>query len=176
MKNHLLPSGLRKVAESLFNSKIRYGLQMCGKIRWNISDTTPKLMKDLQMSQNKMLRLLNGSRISDKISTSSLLTKFNMLSVNQINAQMKLSEMWKAVNDEDHPFNIVKRESGPNIRAMRSITNEVLPTQNFSELSKQTFINDGIKAWNVAPLKIKSCSSYASAKTEIKKFVKSIPI
>ena len=64
-----------------------------------------------------------------------------MLSVNQINAQMKLSEMWKAVNDEDHPFNIVKRESGPNIRAMRSITNEVLPTQNFSELSKQTFIN-----------------------------------
>ena len=88
-----------------------------------------------------MLRLLNGSRISDKISTSSLLTKFNMLSVNQINAQMKLSEMWKAVNDEDHPFNIVKRESGPNIRAMRSITNEVLPTQNFSELSKQTFIN-----------------------------------
>ena len=133
-------------------------------------------MKDLQMSQNKMLRLLNGSRISDKISTSSLLTKFNMLSVNQINAQMKLSEMWKAVNDEDHPFNIVKRESGPNIRAMRSITNEVLPTQNFSELSKQTFINDGIKAWNVAPLKIKSCSSYAPAKTEIKNFVKFIPI
>ena len=35
---------------------------------------------------------------------------------------------------------------------------------------------DNIKAWNVAPLKIKSCSSYASAKTEIKKFVKSIPI
>ena len=93
-------------------------------------------MKDLQMSQNKMLRLLNGSRISDKISTSSL-----HVVCEPDQAQMKLSEMWKAVNDEDHPFNIVKRESGPNIRAMRSITNEVLPTQNFSELSKQTFIN-----------------------------------
>ena len=77
----LLPQGLRKVAESLFNSKIRYGLQMCGKIRWKDSDPTPKLMKDLQQSQNKMLRLLNGSRLSDKISTASLLVKFNMLFV-----------------------------------------------------------------------------------------------
>ena len=133
-------------------------------------------MKDLQQSQNKMLRLLNGSRLSDKISTASLLVKFNMLSVNQINAQMKLSEMWKAVNDSDHPFKLTKRESGPNVRAMRSITNEELPVQSFSELSKNTFINDGIKAWNLAPSQIKICTSYASAKNKIKKFVKSIPI
>ena len=149
---------------------------MCGKIRWKDSDPTPKLMKDLQQSQNKMLRLLNGSRLSDKISTASLLVKFNMLSVKQINAQMKLSEMWKAVNDSDHPFELTKRESGPNVRAMRSITNEELPVQSFSELSKNTFINDGIKAWNLAPSQIKICTSYASAKNEIKKFVKSIPI
>ena len=121
MKNHLLPQGLRKVAESLFNSKIRYGLQMCGRIRWKETDPTPKVMKDLQLSQNKMLRLPNNSRISDKISTTSLLSKFNM-SVNQINVQIKLSEMWKAVKDEDHPFNLVKRKSGQNVRGMRSIS------------------------------------------------------
>ena len=108
MKNNLLPAGLRKVAESLFNLKIRYGLQLCGRIRWNVSDPTTKLMKDLQVSQNKMLRLLNNTRISDKISTMSLLEKFNMMSVNQINAQIKLSEMKKAVRDEDHPFNLEK--------------------------------------------------------------------
>ena len=176
MKSQLLTPGLRKIAESLFNSKIRYGLQLCIKIRWHDSDTTPKLLKDLQLSQNKMLRLLNGSRISDRISTASLLTKFNMLSVNQINAQIKLSEMWKAVNDEDHPFNIKKKVSGPDSRVMRSISNEVLTVVSFSELSKQTFINDGIKAWNNAPLNIKSCSTYASAKVQIKKFVKTIPI
>ena len=72
MKNFLPPAGLRKVAESLYNSKIRYGLQLCGKIRWSESETTSKLMKDLQISQNKMLRLLNNSRICDKISTASL--------------------------------------------------------------------------------------------------------
>ena len=176
MKNHLMPQGLRKLADSIFNSKIRYGLQMCGKIRWQNSDTTPKLMKDLQLAQNKMLRLLNGSRISDKISTSALLSKFNMLSVNQINAQIKLSEMWKAVNDNCHPFALRKRVAGENVRSMRSITNDILPDQSFSELSKNTFINDGIKAWNHAPSKIKECKSFTSAKAEIKKFVKTIPI
>ena len=99
-----------------------------------------------------------------------------MLSVNQINAQLKLSEMWKAVNDEEHPFNLEKKDSGSDVRSMRSISNEMLPVKSFSELSKNTFINDGIKAWNLAPISIKNCSSYASAKTEIKKFVRMIPI
>ena len=121
-------------------------------------------MKDLQVSQNKMLRLLYNSRISDRISTVSLRAKFNMMSVNQINAQIKLSEMWKAVNDEDHPFNLVKRESGPDVRSMRSISNEMLPVKSFTELSKSTFINDGIKAWNLAPVSIKECKMFASAK------------
>ena len=84
--------------------------------------------------------------------------------------------MWKAVNDEDHPFNLVKRESGPDVRSMRSISNEMLPVKSFTELSKSTFINDGIKAWNLAPVSIKECKTFASAKNEIKKFAKIIPI
>ena len=111
---------------------------MYGRIRWKETDPTPKVMKDLQLSLNKMLHFLNNSRISDKISTASasLLNKFNMMSVNQINAQIKLSEMWKAVKDDDHPFNLVKRESGQNVRGMRSISKELLPVRSFSELSK----------------------------------------
>ena len=100
-----------------------------------------------------------------------------MMSGHQINTQIKLSEMWKGVKDEDHPFNLLKRESGPNVRSMRSITNEILPVHSVSELSKNTLINDGIKAWNKASAKIKDCITYASAKNEIKKiFVKTIPI
>ena len=115
------------------------------------SDPSPKLLKDLQLSQNKMLRLINGSRISDKISTASLLAKFNILSVNQMNAQIKLSEMWKAINDEDHSFKISKRVNDPESRAMRSVSNEVLTVLSFSDVSRQTFINDGIKAWKMLP-------------------------
>ena len=61
-------------------------------------------MSQLQKSQNKLLRFLNNSRISDKISTKSMLEKHNMLAVNQINAQIKLTEMWKALNDPDQQF------------------------------------------------------------------------
>ena len=49
--------------------------------------------------KNKMVRLLNKVKLSDKQSTISLFKKVNMLSVNQINAQIKLTEIWKAVNN-----------------------------------------------------------------------------
>ena len=40
--------------------------------------------------------------------TSSMLVKHNMLAVNQINTQIKLTELWKAANDKDHPFKLTK--------------------------------------------------------------------
>ena len=80
------------------------------------------------------------------------------------------------MNDNDHPFNIKKPETGPNVRASRSRTAEILPTQGFSNLTKNTFINDGIKAWNLAPKNVKECTTYSSAKLAIKKFVKTLPI
>ena len=58
-------------------------------------------MTELQKSQNKLLRLLNGTRIRDKISTATLLLKHNMLSVNQINAQIKLTKAWMAFNNKN---------------------------------------------------------------------------
>ena len=79
-----------------------------------------------------------------------------MLAVNQINAQIKMSEMWNAVNDVEHPFNLQKSESGPNVRSLAA---EVIPAQGQSN-----FICDGIKAWNLASVKIKSSKSCASAK------------
>ena len=63
-------------------------------------------MAQLQKAQNKLLRFLNNSKISDKVSTSSMLVKHNMLAVNQINTQIKLTELWKAANDKDHPFKL----------------------------------------------------------------------
>ena len=52
---------------------------------------------------------------------------------------------------------------------------EMLPVKSFSELSKNAFINDGIKAWNLAPVTIGDCYIYASAKNTIKKIFKTIP-
>ena len=52
------------------------------------------------------MRALNGTKVKDMVSISSLLSKFGMLSVNQLNAQVKLAEIWKAINVEDYPLNV----------------------------------------------------------------------
>ena len=50
---------------------------------------------------------MDGTRISDKRSIKKMLDKFNMLSVNQIAAQIKLTEMWKFnTNEEEYPIAI----------------------------------------------------------------------
>ncbi len=55
-----------------------------------------------QRSQNKMLRILDGALVSERKSTKTPLDNQNMLSVNQIAAQIKLTEMWKASNDPQY--------------------------------------------------------------------------
>ena len=93
LKNFVNRVALKKVADSIFVSKIRYGLQLLGKIRWTSQDTAQGDLVAIQKAQNKVLRLINGCKLVDKISTQKLLKNVNMLSVNQLNAQIKISEV-----------------------------------------------------------------------------------
>ena len=104
LKNTIGQTALLKISHGLFLSKLRYGLQLLGCVRWSDSDPSNKELEDIQKCQNKLLRALNGSRISDQISNKSMLVKFKILSVNQMNAQIKLSEMWKSINIENYPL------------------------------------------------------------------------
>ncbi len=65
----------------------------------------------VQRAQNKMLRVLNGAQIVDQKSTKRLLEEQNMLSVNQMAAQIKLTEMWKAVNDPLYPIKMKTQDN-----------------------------------------------------------------
>ena len=60
--------------------------------------------KAIQLVQNNLLRTLNRSKIKDKVSVSSMLEKFNMQSINQLNASVKLLDMWKALNVDNYPL------------------------------------------------------------------------
>ena len=64
---------------------------------------------NIQKIQNKMFRILNNCTLKDKISTKSIASELKMLSVNQINAQVKLTESWKALNVEKY-LNIVSQK------------------------------------------------------------------
>ena len=54
-----------------------------GRIRWNEQETIHGDLLAIQKIQNKMVRLLNGKSLADKISTKTLLKKLKMLSVNK---------------------------------------------------------------------------------------------
>ena len=159
------------MADSLLTSKLRYGLQLMGQVRWTSEDVQTGLLETLQKSQNKLLRFLNNTQIKDKVSNISMLEKHKMLSVNQLNAQIKLTEIWKALSDKDHPFKISKPVVDEDERVSRALRAGNINLTAFSKVTKDTFINDSIKAWNNAPLELKNNLCLSGAKISIKKFV-----
>ena len=56
-----------------------------------------------QIAQNKVLRMMDNCRIRDRKSITEMLVKNEILSVNQVAAQIKLTEAWKSINDEKLP-------------------------------------------------------------------------
>ena len=76
---------LHRIVDSLYTSKLRYGLQLLGKVRMNDEESTNGLLAKLQVTQNKMARFLNGTLLNDKISNKDIYSKNNILSVNQLN-------------------------------------------------------------------------------------------
>ena len=177
LSNSLEKKSLVKVADSLFNSKTRYGLQLLGKVKMSTTESQNQDLQSIQLVQNKMIRFLNNRRINDRINTETLLSNVNMLSVNRMNAQVKLTEVWKALNNKDIPLNLNLPSIDPELRVSRSASNGRLKICNGkTEASQSTFLNDSKRVWNEAPQAIRDCKSIFTAKTEIKKFVKTIPL
>ena len=69
---------------SICMSKIRYGVQLYGKIRWAANDEKSGLLEEIQKVQNKLARWLNGVNLKDKKRTSVLLKNIEMMSTNQL--------------------------------------------------------------------------------------------
>ena len=130
----------------------------------------------IQKIQNNLTRFLNNAKISDKISTKTLLKNINGLSVNQLNAQIKLTELWKSQKSKSSNINFIKSTNNQSEMCSRSMVSGKLTEIRGSDALKYTFINDGIKSWNLAPDAIKNCNSLFSSKKEIKKFVMTLPV
>ena len=175
LRNELNRESIIKVADSLYTSKLRYGLGLYGKIRWTDDEVTTCEFKDIQKNQNKLLRYLNNTKISDKISTKSILTKFNQLSVNQLNASIKLCDIWKAVNLDNYPTKVMQRIPNINFTQTRATSYGDLIEKGKSIIAQATLINDGTKAWNRAPKEVHQSLSYNIAKKNIRNFVKTLP-
>ena len=56
------------------------------------------------------MRSLQGKKLSDQTPIVDLLEASNMLSINQLNAKIKIMEIWKATNITDYPLSLNKKE------------------------------------------------------------------
>ena len=168
LKNQISKERLGKIADSLWISKARYGLQLYGQVRLNGEDAKTRDLENLQTAQNNLLRTLEDVRIKDKVSIKSMLEKNKMLSINQMHAQVKLTEMWKATNYQNYPLNIEKLKPAENGRESRGVTVGKLSEPH----TLNTFIGNATRLWNKAPYIIKNSKSLSVAKKEIKTFTR----
>ena len=90
-----------------------------------------------------------------------MLVKFKMLSVNQLNmnAQVKLNEMWKSVHIENYPVETQLLERQIDVMNTRARSAGLLKEEKVTHLSQIIFTNDATHIWNLAPKDIKNLVS-----------------
>ena len=93
--------------------------------------------------------------MKDRTSTVSLLNSQQMMSVNQISAQIKLTEVWKALNIPKFPIKVSKQQTPTDSRITRGVTNGKIIEEGSSNLIVNSFIGDATRLWNRAPEVIK---------------------
>jgi hypothetical protein len=176
ISNHISKNKLCKVVDSLWTSKLRYRLQICTEVRLTEEHPKSLYMTMAQRLQNKLLRILDGALVSVRKSTKTLLDNQNMLSVNQIAAQIKPTEMWKASNDPQYPIKMKTRERQENAITTRSLTRGDLTEVRRSTKAKKSFTCDAAKVWKNSLDKIRTSKTLTTAKKAIREHCKSLPI
>ena len=95
-----------------------------------------------------------------------------MISVNQLAASIKLTEVWKSINMNYYPIQLEPESD----RIVRTTTSRLWNQDARSRSEKESFSRNTAKIWNAAPMAIKNAKTLATAKNEIKKYVKLVPI
>ena len=135
-------------------------------------------MKAAQVAQNKMLRMLDGVSLKEHITSSSLLLKYSLPSVNQLAGEIKLVEAWKATHIDSYPFKLEECHANRQVldRSVRPTTTRKWKDYASSKAARESISIDCAKLWNNAPVSIRSAKSNGTVKQEIQKFCKTLPI
>ena len=107
-----------------------------------------------------------------------MLERFDMLSVNQLGAQIKLTEAWKAMYDVEYLVKLRRenRTETENKRTLRASTIRDMEEGGRYKTTQNSFVRDTGHVWNQAPKEIKETKTLSSAKAAIRKYCKSLPI
>ena len=125
-----------------------------------------------------MLMVINNSRTNDKISVKSMLKKFDLLSVNQLAAQIKLKEVWKSVHIDK--YGITLEPYNTHITSLslslRHKANRTFKDTSRLVLAEHSFNIDAAKLWNNALSEITTAKILSQAKKACRAYALSLPI
>ena len=99
----------------------------------------------------------------------------NMLSVNQLNARIKIQEIWKTQNVQGYPIEIAKQTVTEDRTNTRANHEGRLIEVGKKAITQKTMISDAIKLWNKAPVELKNCTNIYQLKAHTRGYVKTLP-
>ena len=167
---------LIKVADAIFCSIIRYELAIFCPIRILQEDPNPGNIEGVKVIYNDLLRFLCNTKRSSHTSIESMLEKLGWLSVNQLACEVRLIEVWKALNQEDHCLKNMFEKATSNEGITRSAGLNRLKIGFKSKIRENSFAYPSIQIWNSAPPEVTTAESESKARAAIKKYVKTLPI
>ena len=151
---------------------------MYNKVRINEEEMSNQNMKSTQIAMNKMVRMVEGVSLKGHITTVSLLNQWNLPSVNQLAAEIKLVETWKIMKIPDYPLKL--NQNNPNkVLTQRTIRpTSVKQWKDNAKLkcAQESFSIDAARLWNKAPQSIHMAESLQIAKKNIKNWCSQMAI
>ena len=163
---------LKKVADGIFMSKLRYCLAIFWPVRLEDNDPHPSAIHGIKVVFNRMLRILCGTVQENRMSVEKMLKKLGWLSINQMAAEVRLIEVWKALNLGTSLTGMFEKVVGPTRAASE---NRVKLPKN-SKLRESSFLLPACKLWNRSPKSLVEAKSETIARKEIRLFVKCLPL
>ena len=168
----VLPKSLlKKVADGIFCSVLRYELAIFCPIRISQNDPKPSCIQGIRVAYHNLLRLLCYTKRNSHTSIESMLEKLSWLSINQLSCEVRLIEVWKALNQENHCLNslFVKAETNQGITRSAGMN-------KLKFCFKTKIRENSIQIWNSAPREVTTAETETKARAAIREYVKTLPI
>ena len=167
---------LKRVADGIFCSVLRYELAIFCPIRIQENDPNPTCIEGVKVLFHDVMRLLCNSRRDSHTSIESMLKKLGWLSLNQMACEIRLIEVWKALNLESHCLNKIFKMAATNEGNTRSAGSNKLKSHFKSKIRENSFAYPSVQLWNSAPPEITTETTESRVKKAVRKFVKTLPI
>ena len=161
-------------AESIFNSKVRYGIAVYLTPVYEKEMVKAKQLsteaRKIQVIQNGLLRMIYGYRQSDKVNMEELRKKIGMFSVNQMNIYHVILEAFNIINygsaDKIQEKWMPKSSSNYSNRRSHNVT-----VPRVRHTSCQGFSWNGARLWNQLPESLKIITNADAFKVQAKKYI-----